>query len=264
MFKGLAWVSLILVFAVTLIGIFYPDVYRDEFAIRAQLVGQDIATLLVGGGLLLTGLLIYSRKTTMARLILLGCHFYLAYSYLIYSIGVRLNFLYLPYLAILAISLFSLFIGLQKLAGADLESFEHLNPPVVLTAVFLIVTAVMLALLWGSQLWDYYQRIYGDGVAADITKVEHFVFSLDFAFIIPLKVIGGILLLRRSSLGIRLSAPLMVLSVIMGVAILMMNMILKWWGGELEPTMALFFGVYTLVALVIGGYLFRVLAQKAA
>lgn len=115
--KSWIWTSCLIAILVTsasLLGIFNPDTYTQETANWAlQAVGQDIGNLFAVPVLLIATY--YLKKKSMRALVCwMGALLYFIYAYLIYAFFVHFNYLFLVYVAVLGLSVYTLIGGLWE------------------------------------------------------------------------------------------------------------------------------------------------------
>jgi hypothetical protein len=101
----------VLAIPVHLTGLLVPGFYRDPVVLLPQNLGTDLVTLCIGIPLLAVSAIAMQRGSLRSRLLWLGALGYLVYAYGMYALGVRWNPLFLAYLALFGLSVFTLTIG---------------------------------------------------------------------------------------------------------------------------------------------------------
>ncbi|HEX9017237.1 MAG TPA: hypothetical protein VF960_14700 [Chloroflexota bacterium] len=159
-------------------------------------LAHDAFNFLVGLPVLLVTVWLARRGSLVGLLLWPGALFYVLYSYALYLVGAPLNLLFLPYVALVAISAFTT-IGLvasidgdsvrQRLAGAI--------PPRAIGGL-LVVLALMTA---GQDATGAVTTALASIVPVD--PMAHRVWIVDMAIEVPAVLTGGVLLWRRESLG---------------------------------------------------------------
>ena len=127
-------------------------VYGNETAALADAAAaQDIVNLLLVAPLLVAGGVLASRGSLLAYFGWLGCVAFTAYNYAIYAFSVQFGPLFLVWVAVLGLSVFTLAGGLAALGAAAVKArFADRAMPVA--AWFLIVVGVLFGLLWLSEI----------------------------------------------------------------------------------------------------------------
>lgn len=184
------------------IGVFNQDIYNKviSFDLLPGIVAQDAITILVGLVLLFLGL-----KTTEAdvkkQIVAISLLAYLFYGNGIYVIERVYNLLYLLYMAIVALSFWSIVYGLANIKQGVLRQMELPKWVRNLSAGCLLFTAGLFYVLWTGQLVPLMQT--GE-------KIEFFysIFILDMAFVLPAIIISGVLLIKKNEFGL-IFAPIL-------------------------------------------------------
>jgi hypothetical protein len=148
---------------------------------------------------------------------------YLIYNYAIFAFSVAMNPLTAVHIAILGLALWSLLIaGRSAVDGAETVT-ERLDRR--LGGALLVGVGVMFSLLWLGQIATVATTgaLPADLVKADISSNP--VYALDLAFFLPLCVIAGVGLLRRTNAALwafsmLVWVPLMGAGVVGGIALM--------------------------------------------
>jgi hypothetical protein len=200
-------------------------------------VSQDTVTVAAAAGVLVCVFLI-RRKIEKAWLPWAGFLGYLFYAYGLYSFDRVYNELFLLYVAILGLSVYSLITFFMKADPDKIRCNPEKEPPRRSAAILLILLAGMFLFLWLSILIPHMtERTAPDGNA---------IFVLDLSFFLPLLVTESILLLRRKPLGDLLAVPVLVKLGTLGISVLLGALISPFFGLELEPGSVV---VYSILGL---------------
>jgi hypothetical protein len=207
-----AWVSLPLAALVAcgaLGGIFLPSTYARETASwAAQGTGQDwVNLLLVAAALAIAGVLAL-RGSLRARLVLGGGLVYTLYAFLLYTLEVHFNPLFLVYCATLGLSFYALLALLVSLLQGDARTWVRDAVPARVTGVFLLVLAAGFGWLWLGQIVPALLSGTDPAGLSEIGVFTNPVHVLDLSLLLPAVALTGVSLLRRGVLGLTL-APLM-------------------------------------------------------
>ena len=176
-------------------------IYNQETSVLFdQATAQDVVTLLPVAPLLAYLAVSARRGSLSAFLCLPGLLAFTVYNYAIYAFSIHFGPLFLVWVAILGLSIFTL---VGALATADMPAIKQrfAGRAMPRPAWFLIVVAVPFVLQWLSEIVP--SLLAGDPSrsARDWNVPTNPVHVLDLAFFLPAAVTSGILLLRRRPLG---------------------------------------------------------------
>lgn len=225
----------VLVTATSLLGLLDQSVYGEEtknWATQAR--GQDIGNLLAVVALLLSGYGYY-RGSHRAALVWLGTLLYLVYAFIVYSMAVHFNALFLVYVAILGLSSYAV---IFKVDALRVENEVFPRPAAgKLAGYTCIAIGVLFGLLWLSELipatlaGEVPQSVVDAGLWVNPIHV------IDLAVLLPAFIIAGYLTLHGKASGQFFVGPLLVFSVLMGASIVaaMVLMTFEGFGNTLPP-----------------------------
>ena len=252
------WTLAGVVVAATVYGLF-GDIYRETPArelLGATLRGQDLLTLL-SVPVLLGATFIARRGSLRAHLVALGILLYLPYTYLMYVV-VPYNDAFLLYVATIGLGSYLLLAGLLRI---DVRAWEPTFADVPRRGIgwFLIVTGVVFAGMWLAENLSVLpggvpERLF----VYDIPSTVH---VLDLAFVLPMVVGSGVMLLRRHPAGPVLAAVMLVKMVTLGFALLFMNGGTAVAGSTINPGETAMWGT---IVLVSGGLLVTLFRRMRA
>lgn len=248
------WILAGVVVAATVYGLF-GDIYRETPArelLGATLRGQDLLTLL-SVPVLLGATLIARRGSLRAHLVALGILLYLPYTYLMYVV-VPYNNAFLLYVATIGLGSYLLLTGLLRI---DVRALEPTFADVPRRGIgwFLIVTGAVFASLWLAENLSVLpggvpERLF----VYDIPSTVH---VLDLAFVLPMVVGSGVMLLRRHPAGPVLAAVMLVKMITLGFALLFMNGGTAVAGNTINPGETAMWGTIVVVSGRLLADLFR-------
>ncbi len=178
-----------------------------------QAQGQDIGNLIA-----VTVLLISTYKavkgSSKAFLVWLGTLFYLLYAYIIYSVAVHFNSLFLVYVAVLGLTFFTILTAVSR----GIVVPEKLKANTYASYTIMII-GILFTLLWLSEIIP---AIF-TGVAPQGTKDAGLwvnpIHVLDLAIVLPGFIATGYLSLKGEKIGTYLLAPWLTFSSLMGSSI---------------------------------------------
>lgn len=206
-----------LVTTASVLGLVDQGIYSEEtknWATQAQ--GQDIGNLLAVVSLLLSGYA-YHKGSHRAALVWLGTLLYLVYAYIVYSMAVHFNALFMVYVAALGLSSYAIMFTVNGLR-AENEGFPQ--PAARKVAGYTsIAIGVLFGLLWLSELipatlsGEVPQSVIDAGLWVNPVHV------IDLAVLLPAFIIAGYLTLKGKAAGQFFVGPLLAFSVLMGASI---------------------------------------------
>jgi len=227
----------VLVTAASVSGLVDPGIYAEETKNWAtQAKGQDVGNLLAVATLLLSGHA-YRKGSHRAGLVWLGTLLYLVYAYVVYSMAVHFNGLFLVYVAALGLSSYAVLFSIDGLRAQHAGSPEPSARKVA--GYTSIAIGVVFGLLWLSELipatlsGEVPQSVIDAGLWVNPIHV------IDLAVLLPGFIIAGYWTLRGEAAGLFFVAPLLVFSVLMGTSIVaaMILMTVGGFGNTLPPLM---------------------------
>ena len=183
------------------IEIYVIGIYQHMSAdVAIQGIAQDYITLLLAIPLLIISLIGYRRNILQAKFILAGTLGYFLVTYLFYSAMGMYNIMFLPYVILLCLSFFGLFIILKSLIKTEILSLFSLKSPSKFVGWFLIINSVSIAFLWLNiivpPLFD--GTIYPAELNHYTTLI---VQGFDLGLLLPICFVSGFLLLKKKPEG---------------------------------------------------------------
>jgi hypothetical protein len=232
-------------------------IYNQETSVLFdQATAQDVVTLLPVAPLLAYLAVSARRGSLSAFLCLPGLLAFTVYNYAIYAFSIHFGPLFLVWVAILGLSIFTL---VGALATADMPAIKQrfAGRAMPRPAWFLIVVAVLFVLLWLSEIVP--SLLAGDPSrsARDWNVPTNPVHVLDLAFFLPAAVTSGILLLRRRPLGYATAAGQLVWIALTCVPILITPLVANARGHAPGWAVTLPIGVLLLATLAVLGRLLQ-------
>lgn len=189
------------------VQIYGEGLYRHMSAdVAPQGIAQDYVTFFIGIPLLLLSLFYARNGSLKGRFILAGTLAYFLVTYLFYLVMAMYNELFLIYTALLGTSFFAFLLTLFSFDINRLPMIFNESAPVKTAGSFLIINAILIALLWlGIVLPPIF-----DGTIIP-AETEHYttliVQGLDLGLLLPLAVVSGILFIQKKPIGL-LAAPI--------------------------------------------------------
>lgn len=197
------------------VTIYGKGIYQHMSAeVAPQGIAQDFVTLFIGIPLLLLSLYLARRESIKGRILLAGTLGYFLVTYLFYLVMAMYNYLYLVYVLLLSASFFAFMLTIMSFNVENLKHYFDNKLPVKLIGGFLIFNSLCIASLW---LQVVVPPLFTGTIPI---QVEHYttliVQGLDLAILLPLALIAGVFIIRKTPLGyIMASVYLVFLSILM-------------------------------------------------
>lgn len=230
------------------VGLFVDGFYRDAAVLLPQLYGQDLLTLLVAVPAFAGSLYLATRGSLRGYVVWLGVTGYLLYTYASYAFLTAFNELYLAYVALFALALFTMVGGFARLDAAVLKRAigDH---PVTPYVVFQGLVAVLLALTWLSEVGPaILAGTRPPSIAATDLPVP-VIQSLDLGVVVPSFALSAYLLWRRRPVGYAATGVLLVKGTTLGLAVLAMIVFMLLDGQTVPLPQVVLFVVLSLAGL---------------
>jgi hypothetical protein len=204
----LAGLAILLAAVAATAGLFIPDLYRDTDAWTRQARAADLVTLFAVVPVVAIGLWRARTGSDAARLVTLAGLGYLVYNYAIFGFSVAINPMTPVHIAILGLSVWSLFLAIVALAAVAVEPAVGVRLPRRTTATFLLAVPALFALMWSGQIAQTITTGVSPEELAKVGLPTNPVYTLDLAFALPFLAVSGIVLLRgaRGSASIAVTA----------------------------------------------------------
>lgn len=241
-------------FLSSIVGLAVPAFYAaDPLVLQPQLLGQDLVTLVVAAPLLLLAAWRASKGSLVGYVSVTALMFYMAYAYATYAFGTRFNALFPAYVAILGASTFALFVLIRHLPVHRVTERVWAGMPRRSVAGAALVIVAVFVFLWGADIVPALVEGRPPDSAVQFETPTSSVHVMDLAFLLPLGVIAGVMLLRRQSMGVLLAGVFLIKGITIALAVLSMAAFSTAAGQPINVPVAT--GISgTLVALLLVGW----------
>lgn len=200
--------------------------YYDTISTAAQEQGNDIVTLLVGLPILaistwLAG--VYPARpdgSLRGQLLLAGTMGFFLYTYMSMSMLTSFNPLFLVYAALFGLSLYAFILCMMSFDLATLPQYFSERLPRGWIAALLFVVGGFLLLAWLGRVT---QPLLQNSTPALENTTTFVIQAMDLVLIVPLAILSGILLLRRSAWGYLLASVFVMKAIALGLAVSAMS-----------------------------------------
>lgn len=238
------------------IMIYGHGLYRyDSFSYATQAISQDVVTLILGISLLIIGIFLCQKGSLRGQLLLTGTLGYMLYTYTSYTFLSAYNELFLLYVALFSLSLFTFILAMINLNPEKIRQQISKRFPRRGIAIFLWVIAGFLTLAWLGRIVP--PLIAGKpplGLESYTTLV---IQALDLGIIVPVSTLTAILLWKKQPWGYALSAVVLIKGLTMGAALVAMIIGLILAGEPVNLVEIIMFSGIALAALIFTLFLFR-------
>ena len=247
----LSIVAAILAIAGNIIGLSLDRIYASLTpAFLPQALAQDIANLALIAPVWLILAALALRGSVRAYLLWLGVLTFTVYNYVIYAFSVPFEILFLLWVAVLGMSLFSLIGGVVSMDHQIIASAFTSRRAVQVTAWFLIVTAVLFGFLWLSEDVPALLRTTKPQSVVDMAIPTNPVHILDLGFFLPAVIITGICLLKKKAWAYSIAPAFIVFLILTGIPILVTPVVQSAIGQS--AAWGVVFPIGTLTVILIG------------
>ncbi len=222
--------------------------YWDTLSSAAQSQANDLVTLVLGLPVLAISFWLTLRGSLRGRLILTGTLGFILYTYISMCFGAAYNRLFLIYVALFSLSLYAFILSMMSFDLKTLPAHFAEKLPRGWIAGLLFFAAAFLAFAWLGRI----AATFAPGaIPALENTTSMFIQAMDLGLIVPLCVLSGILLLRRSPWGYLLASIGMMKFLTMGTAVSMMGLNMMRVGVPVNTAELVIFPTITLVNIVM-------------
>jgi hypothetical protein len=218
-------------------------------AFLPQALAQDIANLIIVSPAWLVLAILALRDSLRAYLLWLGVLIFTVYNYVIYTFSVPFGPLFLLWVAVFGLSIFSLIGGITAVDHKVVASSFTSRRAILVAAWFLIVTAVLFGLLWLSEDVPALFSAATPSSLIDMALPTNPVHILDLGFFLPAVIITGVLLIKRKPLAYTIAPAFIVFLILTGIPILLTPGVQTMRGESAAWGVVLPIGTLTVVLL---------------
>ena len=222
--------------------------YWDTVSSAAQMQANDLVALVVGLPLLAVSYWLTWRGSLRGRLLLAGTLGFILYTYITMCFGAAYNRLFLVYVALFSLSLFAFILSMMSFDLKTLPQYFSEHLPRRGIAALLFFAGAFLLLAWLGRIVP---TLLQEQVPALENTTSMFIQVMDLGIVVPLCILSGILLLRRSAWGYLLASVSMMKFLTMGLAVSLMGFNMVRVGVPASPVELVIFPTITLINLVM-------------
>ncbi|HEX7712808.1 MAG TPA: hypothetical protein VF531_02205 [Bacillota bacterium] len=242
----------ILTAAVTYMGLFIPEIYGDRATeLVLSLQARDTVLLILVVPLLLVTACLALRKSRRAYLAWLGILAYLSYTYAGYSFGLANNPLFLIYVIIFSLSLFSLVLNLNRLNIEAVPRWFSPKTPVGGVALWTTVSGLTVGAIWLRQVLPGLINVQNTRILTLGVDPGLAIPALDLGLVAPLAVFTGIWLWKRRAWGYTFACLILFQTIAIGLN----HLSYEWWlsqrGTVSDSVQLLIYGGLVMIPLLL-------------
>jgi hypothetical protein len=218
------WLSIaaaILAIACSIISLSVKSIYAGlTSAFLPQALAQDIANLTIVSPLWLILAVLALRGSLRAYLLWLGVLTFTVYNYVIYTFSIPFGSLFLLWVAVFGMCIYSLIGGVTAVNHKVVEAAFPSGRAIQVVAWFLIITAVLFSFLWLSEDIPALLSNTRPQSLVDMALLTNPVHILDLGFFLPAVIATGVMLIKRMSLAYTLAPSFIVFLILTGIPIM--------------------------------------------
>jgi hypothetical protein len=226
----------------------------DTVSSAAQMQANDLVMLSLGLPLLAVSFWLTLRGSLRGRLLLTGTLGFILYTYVTMCFGAAYNKLFLFYVTLFSLSLFAFALIMISFDVKALPAHFSEKLPRRGIALLLFFTAGFLSLAWLGRIVP---TIVQDQIPALENVTSMFIQAMDLGVVVPLCVLAGVLLLRRSAWGYLLASVGLMKFLTMGIAVSLMGLNMARVGVPISAVELIVFPAIALTNVVMVVLLLR-------
>ena len=224
-------------------GLYFYDTVSDA----AQMQGNDLITLVVGLPLLIVSTWLAFRGSLRGRLLMTGTLAFFLYTYMSISMLAAYNSLFLVYVALFGLSLYAFILSMLSFDLVDLPKHFSPNLPRKWIAGVLFAIGGFLFLAWMGRIIP---PLLQNTIPALENTTTLVIQAMDLVLIVPLAILSGILLLRRTAWGYLLASVTVLKALTMALAVSTMGVNMALNGVLDSSVITVIFIILTLLNLI--------------
>jgi hypothetical protein len=215
---GLSAAVAFLMLVASAAGLSIDGLYRDGPWAREALRGGDLTTLLLAAPVLVWSLILSIRGSRTAQAAWIGALAYGIYNYAYYAFGAAFNDIFLLHIAVLTLSIWATALAVVSLDVGAVAAAFRVGRAARWIGGFLVVVGTILGGLWVFLAIRF--AVTGELMADIPADGIHLVFAVDLSLLVPALVVAGVLLWRRTRIGVVFGAVMTVMGTLYQVNLL--------------------------------------------
>jgi hypothetical protein len=211
-------------------SLFFPGLLAGAPVTDGNLRGTALVVLVVAVPMLLSGLAVAARGSARGLVVWLGAVVYLTYQGVLFCFATPMNNLFLTYVAVLGLGLWTIVTLLVQVDPVAFRSQVREGMPYKVVAWVLGVLAALNALAWLARILPATFSDNPRSLLAGSGLLTNPIFVQDLAVWIPAGLVAAVLVWHRQVWGVLLAASLLAFYVIEGVSVASD----QWWGARAD------------------------------
>jgi hypothetical protein len=244
----LTGLTIILLLVTAGAGLFGSAIY-DDFMPRAQ----DLITLVLGIPLPLIALYGARRERAWSVPLWTGVLAYELYIYAIYAVGGVYNDLFLGYVAVASLSLYTIIGLLSSVNAIHLQQAAQDGLPRRWIGGFFLMIVIVFGMIWIGEVMN--------SISTGIEPSGHLIFVFDLGIVLPAFAIAAVKLFRKQAFGDLLAGMLLIKFVSLCVSITLGQVFRSSHGLDVESQLLSVFIPLGLIGLGLSALYFRQLIR---
>lgn len=221
---------------------------NDSLSVVAQGKASDLVTLFLGIPLLAISAYIGLKGSFRGQILLTGTLSYFLYTFMSYTFLWHYNPLFILYVLLMSLSLFSLIICFTSFNLNELRHMFSDRLPIKKIGGFQIFVGFAIGLLWLGKIFESY-------TSGEPPKgLEHYttlvIQAMDLGILVPVAFISGIELIRKKPIGYLLTSVVLVKSITMLTSITAMIISMLFSGLEVSIVELTLFPIINLLCIM--------------
>jgi hypothetical protein len=204
-------------------GLLLPDLYRETDWVIPQNRGQDFVTLAVVVPILTIAISQASKGSRRMFLVWFGLMGYLWYTYVAAAFSYRMNTMFLVYVALFALTTFTLVLQLLVLRDLRIAEVFSRSAPRKPVAAFLLLLGILLCSLWLPPVFLFMQSGTLPEFVVKAQTPTSFVYVLDLGIVVPVSIVAAFRIWNASDEGFALAGFVLGKAAAMGLALVSMT-----------------------------------------
>ena len=246
------------------VGLAAPDrIYGGgSLSLLHQGIAQDVVSLVVVAPLLVGLAVLSLRGSRRAYAAWIGLLVFTVYNYVIYTFAVGFGALFLLWVGVLGLAAFALAGGIAALDPSAARAGDR-SPPWRTAGWFLIVMALLFGGIWLSDVIPALVSGSAPDSVVEMGLPTNPVHVLDLAILLPVSVMVGVGLLRRSAPAFAVAPAIAGFLALTGVPILVTPFVALARGEAADRSVSVPIGILTAASLAVLVVLLRAVRRPS-
>jgi hypothetical protein len=201
------------------VGVFRPGIFRDPAMTVGNAQGTALIILVVAIPTLIISMFVAVRGSLRAVIVWLGALGYILYNAVVYAFSLSFNALFLVYVAMLSLALWSFMTLLLRIDAGSVRACFAPTVPARILGCYLLVIALLNALAWLAQIVPAMLRNSAPANFSGTSFLTNPFHVLDLAFSLPLMALTAVWFWRRHAWGFVLAGMYFVMLTIEALSV---------------------------------------------